>query len=67
MFVSYESKSKREIIFWANLTKNSIDKAAYIRENSLYQKNKTDKELLLMEKDIERREKERLLRRGIIK
>ena len=40
MFVSYESKSKREIIFWANLTKNSIDKAAYIRENSLYQKNK---------------------------
>lgn len=67
MFVSYESKSKREIIFWANLTKNSIDKATHIRENSLYQKNKTDKELLLREKDIERREKERLLRRGIIK
>lgn len=67
MFVSYESESKREIIFWANLTKNNIDKAAYIRENSLYQKNKTDEELLLMEKDIERREKERLLKRRIIK
>ena len=64
--MSYESKSRAETIFWANLTKTR-DKATYIRENSLYQKNKTDKELLLMEKDIERREKERLLKRGIIK
>ena len=65
--MSYESKSKRETIFWSNLTKNNIDRASAIRENSLYQKNKTDKELLLMEKDIERRERERLLKRGIIR
>ena len=66
--MSYESKSKRETIFWSNLAKNNIDRASAIRENSLYQKNKTDKELLLlMEKDIERRERERLLKRGIIR
>ena len=65
--MSYESESKRETIFWSNLAKNSIDRASAIRENSLYQKNKTDKELLLMEKDIERRERERLLKRGIIR
>ena len=67
MCMSYESKSKRETIFWSNLAKNNIDRASAIRENSLYQKNKTDKELLLMEKDIERRERERLLKRGIIR
>ena len=44
--MSYESKSKRETIFWSNLAKNSIDRASAIRENSLYQKNKTDKETI---------------------
>ena len=64
--MSYQTDDKHRLIFFENLKRFSyISKADCIRENSLYQKHKTDKELLEQEEIIRKKELEHLRKRRI--
>ena len=58
----YQSEDKNRLIFYENLNRFNH---APMSERTLYQKHKTDEELLAQEEVIKIREQEFLKRRGI--
>ena len=66
----YQTDDRNKLIFRENLNRfnngNYIkSKCNYIRANSLYQRHKTDEELMIQEEVIKRKELDHLKRRGI--
>jgi len=65
--MAYQTDDKHRLIFIENLKRfNYISKGDYIRKSSLYQKHKTDEELLMQEEIIRNKELEHLKKRGIV-